>query len=368
MTLRPYLTSLTVTLSLTLVGCGSGGGSSQPGPAAQVDAKPARPIGTTVEIKAPLGLPPVPLPAGNPPTRETIDLGRKLFFETKLSSDNTISCASCHAPGKGFADPRQFSVGVGGKTGNRNAPPALNAAYMPVQFWDGRAATLEAQAAGPIANPVEMSMTHKALEEKLNADSAYRALFEKAFGPGPVTIEKITMAIASFERTLVAGDSPFDRYQYGGDKKALSPAAIRGLAIFKAPTRGNCQVCHTIEEKYALFTDGKFHNLGVGMNSRGELTDLGRFNETKVETDKGAFKTPSLRNIAQSAPYMHDGSQKTLSDVVDFYVGGGSSNPHLDKELKELKLSGRDRTDLVAFLESLTGEVKDATGPVAARR
>lgn len=360
MTLRFSLLSLTALL-LLFVGCSG----SKPAAEPRVDAKPAAPIGTPIQIKAALGLPPVPVPANNPPTRETVDLGRKLFFETKLSADNTISCASCHAPGNAFADPRQFSVGVGGKTGNRNAPPVLNAVYMPVQFWDGRAATLEAQASGPVANPVEMNQPPKITEETLNADPAYRALFEKAFGPGPITIEKITMAIASFERTLIAGDSPFDRYQFGGDKKALSPAAIRGLAIFKDANRGNCAVCHTIEEKHALFTDGKFHNLGVGMDSRGELKDLGRFNETKVETDKGAFKTPSLRNIAQSAPYMHDGSQKTLADVVDFYVGGGSSNPHLDKDLKELKLSGRDRTDLVAFLESLTGEVKDTTGPVA---
>lgn len=361
MTVRFCLANLL--LLLTLAGCGGGAGdAAKSGPVDPAGARPAVPAGAPIQIKAPLGLPAIPVPAGNPLTQETVDLGRKLFFETRLSADNTISCASCHAPGKAFADPRQFSVGVGGKTGNRNAPPALNAVYMPVQFWDGRAASLEAQAAGPVANPVEMNLTHKQAEEKLNADPAYRAAFEKAFGPGPVTIEKITMAIAAFERTLVAGDSPFDRYQFLGDKKALTPAAIRGLAIFKDPKRGNCQVCHTIGEKDALFTDGKFHNLGVGMDSRGELTDLGRFNETKVETDKGAFKTPSLRNIAQSAPYMHDGSQKTLADVVDFYVGGGSSNPHLDKEIKELKLSGRDRTDLVAFLESLTGPVNDGTG------
>ena len=253
-----------------------------------------------------------------------------------------------------------------GKTGNRNAPPALNAAYHQVQFWDGRAATLEDQAAGPIANPVEMNLPHVDCSAKIDRDPGYKALFEKAFGPGPVNMDKITKAIASFERTLISGNSPFDRYQYGGDKLAMNASAIRGLALYKDPAKGNCVTCHSIGEKDALFTDGKFHNLGVGLDASGELKDLGRFDQTKVETDKGAFRTPTLRNIAQTGPYMHDGSQRTLNDVVDFYVGGGSSNPHLDKDIKELKLSGQDRADLVAFLEALTGEAPPGSGPIVA--
>ncbi|MBL8214833.1 MAG: c-type cytochrome [Bryobacterales bacterium] len=318
----------------------------------------ARPIGKPVNIESPLGLPPLPMPADNPPTAETIALGKALFFDKKVSVDNTLACSNCHDPRFGFADPNRFSTGFSGKKGGRNAPTVINAAYSPLQFWDGRAPTLEEQAAGPIANPVEMNHPHDACSEKLQKDQGYQAMFEKAFGPGPVTMDKVKKAVAAYERTLLSGNSPFDRYQYGGDTKALSPAAIRGLAIFQDAKRGNCAVCHTIEEKYALFTDGKFHNIGVGLNAEGELTDLGRYAETKNDADKGAFKTPTLRNIAQTAPYMHDGSQKTLRDVVDFYVGGGSSNPHLDKEIKELKLSGAERADLVAFLESLTGEVK----------
>ena len=329
---------------------------------------PAKPVGAAILVKPQLGLPPVPVPASNPVTAETVELGRRLFHDAKLSGDNTVSCASCHVPKAGFADPRQFSVGMGGKTGNRNAPTALNAAYHPLQFWDGRAASLEEQAAGPIANPVEMNLQHEVCTGRIGSDPAYQPLFEKAFGPGPVTMDKITKAIASFERTLISGNSAFDRYEYGGDKRAMSAAAIRGLAIFKDAKRGNCAACHTIGEKDALFTDGKFHNLGVGLNSRGELTDLGRYEQTKVEADKGAFRTPTLRNIALTAPYMHDGSQKTLRDVVDFYVGGGSSNPHLDKDIKELKLSGAGRADLAAFLEALTGGMPADSGPVALNR
>jgi len=325
------------------------------------------PVGAAVEIQTPLGLPKVTVPADNPPTAATIALGRRLYYETKLSVDGTLSCASCHNPQLGFADGRSVSRGFGDQLGKRSAPTVLNAAFYPAQFWDGRAKSLEEQAAGPIANPIEMNQTHDACVDKLKNDPEYVKLFEGAFGPGQVSMTKIQKAIASFERTLVSGNSPFDRYQYGGDKSALSPAAIRGLEIFKDPKRGNCAVCHTIEERFALFTDGKFHNIGTGIDVNGELSDLGRYQETKVESDKGAFKTPTLRNIAQTAPYMHDGTKKTLRDVVDFYVGGGTSNPHLDKEIKELKLSGEERADLVAFMEALTGETPPDSGPPGKR-
>jgi cytochrome c peroxidase len=351
-------------ISAILLGVAACGSTEKKAPETAA-AAPAKPIGTPIEIPAPLGLPAVPIPAGNPPTAETVALGRKLFFENKLSADSSLSCASCHVPGAGFADPRRFSLGVTGKAGGRNAPPALNAAYHPTQFWDGRAATLEDQAAGPIANPIEMNHPHADCTTRIDSDPAYKAEFEKAFGPGPVNMGKITKAIASFERTLVSGNSPFDQYQFGGDKKAMSASAIRGLALFKDPKKGNCAVCHTIDEKSALFTDGKFHNLGVGLDPKGELTDLGRYNETKVEADKGAFRTPTLRSIAKTAPYMHDGSQRTLADVVDFYVGGGSSNPYRDKELKELQLTGQERQDLVAFMQALTGEMPPNSGPLA---
>ena len=323
----------------------------------------AKPQGSELKIAIPLGLPKLPIPVDNPPTAKTVALGRKLFYDTKLSADGKLSCASCHGPETGFADPRQFSVGFENKTGDRNAPTVINAAYSPLQFWDGRAATLEAQVAGPIANPVEMNLPHEQCVAKLSADPGYVKLFDEAFGPGGVTMPRVQNAIASFERIVLVGNSPFDRYRYGKDPKAMSPEAIRGLAIFKDVNRGNCAVCHTIGETDALFTDGKFHNLGAGMDSNGELKDLGRYKVTRIETDRGAFKTPTLRNITKTAPYMHDGSQKTLKEVVDFYVGGGNSNPHRDKEIKELKLTGRDREDLVEFMKALTGDLPPNVGP-----
>ena len=322
-----------------------------------------RPIGKAITIAVPLGLPGVPVPSDNPQTAEAVVLGRRLFYDKKLSSDNSLSCASCHNPNLGFTDRQKHSTGFKGQVGKRNAPTVVNAAYLPFQFWDGRAESLEDQAAGPIANPVEMNQKHDVCVSKLDADPTYKAEFRKVFGPGPVTIGKVEKAIASFERTLISGDSPFDRYQFGGDAKALSPSAIRGLAIFRDQARGNCAACHTIDKNFALFTDGKFHNIGIGVDDEGNLTDLGRYNETKAKADMGAFLTPTLRNVAMSAPYMHDGSIKTLRGVVDYYAGGGNSNPYLDKKIKPLNLSGQERDDLAQFLDSLTGELPSEAGP-----
>ena len=219
-----------------------------------------------------------------------------------------------------------------------------------------------------MANPLEMNQTHDVSVSKIQKDPVYQAEFAQAFGPGAITLTIIEKSLASFERTLLSGNSPFDQYEYGGNKQALTPAAIRGLAIFTDPKRGNCVVCHTIDAKYALFTDRKFHNTGAGVDGAGDFTDLGRFGETSKEADKGEFKTPTLRNVALTAPYMHDGSLKTLKDVVDFYAGGGNSNPYLDKEIKGLALSAQDRADLVAFLESLNGEMPGNAGPPENRK
>jgi cytochrome c peroxidase len=317
---------------------------------------PVRPIGRPVQLRLPLGLPPLVIPGDNPETVEAIALGRKLFYDVHLSSNNTMSCATCHNPAQGFADSRSVSIGAAGKPGTRNALSVLNAAYSPTQFWDGRAPSLEEQAGGPMANPVEMNQSHDVSVAKLNAMPSYQKEFEATYGPGPVTIGKIKMALASFERTLLSGDSPFDRYQYGGNKTAMSPSAIRGLAVFTDKKRGNCAACHTIGEKYALFTDGKFHNIGVAVDGDGNLIDLGRYEVTKLDADKGKFRTPTLRNIAKTAPYMHDGSEKSLKEVVDFYVGGGNSNSYLDPEIHSLQLSAADKADLIAFLQSLTGK------------
>lgn len=344
---------------LLLASCGGG-------PEPEVAPGPAKPIGAVVEIQAPLGLPPVPIPADNPPTAETIALGRRLFYEKRFSSDATIACASCHDPDMGFADSDQFSSGVGGQKGGRQAPTIFNAAYFDLQFWDGRSPSLEDQAEGPVENSVEMAHTLDKVVEILSADASYVAEFEKAYGPGPITYDKVKKAIATFERTVVSGNSAFDRFLYGGEEDALSDAAKRGLEVFRDAEKGNCEVCHSIGEKTALFTDNKFHNLGVGANLDGTLSDIGRYEVTQKEEDKGAFKTPSLRNIALTAPYMHDGGLKTLKDVIDFYIGAGNSNEWRDKDLKELDhLSGQERKDLEEFLISLTGEIPADIGPPA---
>jgi cytochrome c peroxidase len=328
------------------------------------DNSAARPTGAPVTIKAPLGLPPVPVPADNPPTAETIALGRRLYYDAGLSLDKSVSCATCHAPSMGFTDNKPVSNGVQNKTGTRNAPTVINSAYYELQFWDGRAPSLEKQAEGPMANPVEMAHTLQGVVERLQADASYREEFKKAWGADQITMDMVTKSIASFERTVLSGNSPFDRFYYGGDKKALSLSAQRGLKVFVNPKRGNCAVCHTIDKKYALFTDNKFHNIGIGSDTHGEFTDTGRYSQTKNDADMGAFKTPTLRNCAQTRPYMHDGSMPDLKAVIDHYIGGGNSNPHLDKQIHTLDfLSGQEREDLLEFLKSLTGELPAEVGP-----
>jgi len=325
-----------------------------------------KPVGKLLAIKAPLGLPPVPIPADNPPTAATVALGRRLYYDPILSADNTISCASCHSPETGFTDRNSVSNGVGGKKGTRHAPTVINSAYSDVQFWDGRAPSLEEQAKGPIANPVEMATTHELVVSHLQADPKYVARFKEAWGTEHITIDLVAKSIASFERTVLCGDSAFDRFYYGHDKNALSESAQRGLKLFTDPKKGDCEVCHTIGKEYALFTDNKFHNLGVGADINGKLSDLGRFDQTKIPADKGAFKTPTLRNIAQRAPYMHDGTFPTLKDVMAHYIGGGNSNDNLDKEIHALDfLTFDERDDLMAFLDSLNGKLPPDLGPPA---
>lgn len=323
-----------------------------------------RPIGAPVAIQNPLGLPSVAIPANNPPTEATIALGRVLFYDPHVSLDGTIACSSCHDPRRYFTDHAAVSTGVGGLKGTRNAPSVLNAAYLPFQFWDGRAISLEQQAGSPIINPVEMrGKDDVTVVSKLKIESRYGPMFQDAFGSPDITMGRVENSLASFERTLLSGNAPFDRYQYSGDKAALTPSQIRGLAVFLDPGRGNCGVCHTINKEFALFTDGKFHNTGEGVGDSGEFADVGRYHETKVATDTGAFLTPSLRNVADTAPYMHDGHLKSLKEVVDFYAGQGNSNPYLDPEMKKIHLTGRERKDLVAFLQSLTGTIPPDAGP-----
>lgn len=293
------------------------------------------------------------VPENNPVSDAKIELGRDLYFDTRLSKDDTVSCATCHAPEHGFAEPRKTSQGVGGKLGKRNAPTVINRLFSSNQFWDGRADDLEAQAKGPITNPIEMAMdSPEAVVKKLSAIAGYKALFKKAYGSDEVSMDRIAEAIASYERTVVSGDSAWDRYQ-AGDKKALTAQQVRGLELFNG--KANCATCHASFN----FSDENFHNLGVGWDeSKKELADVGRFEVTKADTDKGAFKTPTLRNVAQTGPYMHDGSEATLREVVVLYNRGGNKNPWLSPKMKPLALTEAEIDDLVAFLGALDGEVK----------
>ena len=339
--------------------------TSSSGPIVQADTNSVvLPVGQPVTIKVPLGLRPVPIPTDNPPTRETIALGRRLYYDPQLSADGTISCASCHAPQFAFGDARKVSVGVGGKTGNRHAPTVINSAYNAFQFWDGRSSSLEDQAKGPIANPVEMAHSLDGVVNRLQADPKYRELFKKAWGHDQITIDMVAKSIASFERTVIAGNSPFDRFYFGHDKHALSPAAQRGFRLFTDPRKANCAVCHTIGETDALFTDNKFHNLGIGADTRGNLNDPGRYAITKQDADMGCFKTPTLRNLANREPFMHDGSFPSVKEALTHYIGGGNMNDHLDKEIHALDfLTFDERDDLLQFLDSLNGTLPPDIGP-----
>lgn len=296
-------------------------------------------------IEVPAGLPPVPFPADNPPTPEKIALGKQLYFDKRLSRDNTISCASCHDPGKGYSNADQFATGFKGQKGGRNSPTVINAAYNNFHFWDGRAGSLEEQALGPIANPIEMNLTLPEAVERINKIPGYKSQFQKIFG-SDATEENIAKAIASYERTILCGDAPYDRFK-AGDKKALSPEAQRGMALFFG--RAACSSCHSGPN----FTDNAFHNIGVGMDA--DKPDEGRKTISNLGGDTGSFKTPTLRDIAKSGPYMHDGSMKTLKEVVEHYNKGGVPNEFLDEEIFKLNLTPQEVDDLVTFMkEGLT--------------
>jgi cytochrome c peroxidase len=342
---------------------------------------------TCVAFAAPLGLPPVPVPADNPITREKVTLGDKLFHDNRFSKTGEVSCATCHDKEKSFTDGLPVSEGINKLKGTRNAPTVVNAAYLHTQFWDGREPTLEAQSAQPFLNPVEMALpSHEPILKIVRTDKEYVDLFKKAFAKtgNQITMKEVEQALAAFERTLVAGNSPFDRYYFGGDKKAMSPAAIRGLDVFL--NQGRCVSCHVIEQTQALFTDNRFHMIGSGakqmpknlddlaaavedVKQRGtdiavlsneKTSSLGRYAVTRDLTDIGAFKTPTLRNIALTAPYLHDGSLKTLEEVVQFYNNGGREKETdpvpelLSGGIRPLNLSKQQEADLVEFLKALT--------------
>ncbi len=354
-------------------------------------------------LAQPLGLPPLPIPEDNPQTPEKIALGERLFRDVRFSSTGTVACAKCHVPEEAFTDsPLTVSEGVNGLTGTRNAPTVLNAAYNRTQFWDGRSPDLEDQAMHPFLNPVEMAVpSYDVMLDVIRADREYARAFRNVFGvrAEDITMREVTQAIAAFERTQIYGDSPFDRWYFGGDESAISEQAKRGFDVFLK--QGRCVSCHTIEQDHALFTDHRFHNVGIGMDriearapelaraflvakSQGidvdtaVLTDpdtshLGRFAVTNDISEIGAFKTPTLRNVAVTPPYMHDGSLATLREVVEHYNNGGVTpadapvSAFISGGIRPLELTEQQIDDLVAFMETLTSPEIEARVAAAAR-
>lgn len=323
-----------------------------------------------------LGLPPVPIPADNPQTPQKIALGKKLFHDTRFSVDGKVSCASCHEPERAFTDGRVVAKGAMDQGGARNTPTLLNAAYNTSQFWDGRRASLEEQAADPFVNPSEHGLTtHDKILEVVRSDRYYAEAFQTVYATSAVDIrmEHIVKALASFERTLVAGNSPFDRYFYRNEKDALSVSAQRGYVIFRE--RARCGSCHLIGAKNALFTDNQFHALGIGYeaiapklarltkklanSSRREIdaliirepdiSALGRFAVSLKPSDIGRFRTPSLRNVALTPPYMHDGSVASLEEAIELELYNRGTT-----DTRSPILNSQDKKELAEFLRSLT--------------
>ena len=336
------------------------------------------------QVGLPVDLTQSVIPPDNPQTPEKVALGQRLFFDGRLSADGTVACASCHNPDRAFTDGKPTSIGIHGSVGQRNVPTLLNALYNRTQFWDGRAKTLEDQAALPIINPIEMGQPNlNAAVTRLAALDEYQQAFKRVFGR-PINGQDLVRAIASYERTLVSFNSPFDRF-IAGDKNAMDASAQRGWELFN--TRARCNKCHALTETKrdpTLFMDYDFHNIGIGIirhnvvalarqaeklvNSgdatavdraalQTDMSALGRFLVTKKDSDIASFKTPGLRNLLLTGPYFHDGSQETLWDVLDHYnKGDGLQNPWLDEDIQPLALTEKDIDDVVAFLASLTSD------------
>lgn len=310
-------------------------------------ATPQQPAGPALTLDPPAGLDAyMPIPDDAPLTAASVALGRRLFFDPSLSSDGRVACASCHDPERSFADSLPVSRGVHGTTGRRNTPALINALWNRSFFWDGRATSLEEQVLRPIEDPAEMDARVVDVVARLRKDAAYVAAFEAAYGTPP---ERGTLAraLAAYVRTILSGDAPFDRFRAGA-ADALSPAAKAGFRLFVG--RANCATCHV----GPTFSDQRFHNTGVAFRD-GVVVDSGRFLVTRRTEDLGAFRTPTLRDVERTAPYMHDGSLATLEDVIDFYAAGGRPSPHLDREIRPLRLGPEEKRALIAYLRALTG-------------
>lgn len=342
-----------ITVLVAVSAFGGGDGLAQASPSGHAPHGTVTIDGVTVPDIGPLPAV-VPVPSTNLNYAAKIELGKQLYFDGRLSKNNAISCAFCHNPGTGFADSRQTSIGVGGGIGGRQSPTVYNSAFNHVQFWDGRARSLEEQAIGPIHNPVEMAETHEHVVAKLGKVKGYQQQFRAVFGTG-VNLQGIAEAIAAYERTVLSTNSAFDKYMMG-DQKAMDEAAARGLGLFKGKAR--CILCHNGPN----LTDNQFHNLGVPQVGPMK-EDLGRYNVTRAEKDKGAFKTPTLRSITETSPYMHDGAFKTLEEVLEFMNEGGGRNPNVSPLMKPLGLTPEEKADLLAFLRALTGEPLTFTMP-----
>jgi cytochrome c peroxidase len=302
------------------------------------------------KLKVPFGLEEADgyIPTDNPLTPEKIELGKLLFFDTGLSFDNTVSCADCHIPQLAWTDGQQVGVGIHRQLATRNTQTIINRLYSKEQLWHGRPPSLEAQAVNPIHKAVRMGMpSYDAEVAKLNAIKGYRERFRRVFGTD-VAIEGVGKAIAAFERTILSGNSPADRFDMGGEENAISESAKRGLALFQGKAR--CTRCHSGFN----FSDEAFHNLGIDWDT--DKVDLGRYLVSKDPEDIGAFKTPTIREITRTAPYMHDGRFATLEEVVEFYDKGGIQNPHLSNLMVPLNLTVQEKQDLVAYMKALNGE------------
>jgi cytochrome c peroxidase len=301
----------------------------------------------TADYPVPRGFPPIPWPQDNRYSPTRAELGRVLFFDGRLSANGRVSCAFCHKPEHAFSSGTPLSEGVNGKAGTRHPPTLINRGWGKSQFWDGRALTLEVQIIIPLTNPDEMGMTVDQVVERIRGIKGYGPLFAAAFGDDTISFDRIAKAVATFERTIVSGDSPYDRYA-AGDKSALTKQQKDGLDFFNK--KGECAECHSGPN----FSDEKFANIGVGMDRT--PADPGREAVTHKRSDRGKFKVPTLRDLARRAPYMHDGSVRTLADILELYAKGGLPNPHLDTRLTPFYLDSETRENLLAFLDSLNGD------------
>jgi len=330
--------------------------TSTPVPAWETDNPvkplPEAPLGAEIQLAS--------LPKA--PTPEQVRLGRWLFYDTRLSADGSISCATCHKPEHAFSELTPHSTGIKGQVGGRKSPSFVNAAVTlyPHFFWDGRAASLEEQALGPIANPIEMGATHDGMVASIQKATGYAPYFKEAFGSAEISKERVADAIAAYEKTRMSGNSPVDRWRLNKDDAAVSQQVKEGYDLFFG--KAACNQCHLGNN----YTDSLFHNVGVGYDPKARtFKDEGRSVISKNPAERGAFKTPTLRDVAKHAPYMHDGSVATLKEVVELYNRGGEKNPNLDPKIKKLNLTPAEVAALVAFMEALNGEGYMDTAPTA---